>query len=344
MSSSEDARSAAIVDVAITAYRRAAFIGEAIESVLDQRFDRWRLTICDNGPGGGEIEEIAATYLSDTRVSYLTTGDELPLAENWTKAIGCGRAPYVALLNDDDRWHPDFLGARVRALDAHPECGFAFAEWVQIDEGGKPVLRAPYRFPEGVVSRAELARWLTRQNVVVPPAIVVRRSGYAAVGAAFDGRWHYCDWEMWARLAARFPAYYLRLQDSDYRRHAQVNTFARREDPDRLVAMVDHLEGLFAAELPAFELSDRDRSRNRSKVLLHAAGDVYQGGGWTASRPLYRRALREYLPAAFDRVSLMLLARTVLGHRGSHVVGRALWPIRRWRRRNADRAGTERAA
>ena len=55
---------------------------------------------------------------------------------------------------------------------------------------------------------------------------------------------------MWARLAARFPVYYLRLQDSDYRRHAQVNTFARREDPDRLVAMVDHLERLFAAELP----------------------------------------------------------------------------------------------
>ena len=115
-----------------------------------------------------QVERAAAPYLADARVTYLATGQELALAENWTRAIAQGRGPYVALLNDDDRWHPGFLGERVAALDAHPECGFAFAECVLIDEEGHPLVRAPYRFREGVLPREELAGIFTRENVVVP--------------------------------------------------------------------------------------------------------------------------------------------------------------------------------
>ncbi len=333
-----------IVDVAFTAYRRATFVAEAVESVLDQRFERWRLTICDNGRGGGEVERATAPYLADARVTYVAAGRELTLAENWTRALAQGHGAYVALLNDDDRWNPAFLEDRIAALDAHPECGFAFAECMLVDEEGRPLLRAPARFREGVLSREELARRLTRETVVVPPTIVVRRAAYEAVGAAFDGRWHYCDWEMWARLAARFPAYYLHRQDTDYRRHAQVNTFATTEDPERLLAFVDHLEQLFSASLPGFELGGRDRRRNRSRILLGAAADVHQGGGWAASSALHRRAIREHPPAALDRASLAMLGRSLLGRRGRRVVGRALEPIRRRRQRKAESAGAERAA
>ena len=75
------------------------------------------------------------------------------------------------------------------------------------------------RFEEGVVPREVLARRLIESNVTVPPTIIVRREAYEAVGAVFDPAWHYSDWEMWARIAARFPAYHLRAHDNDYRRH-----------------------------------------------------------------------------------------------------------------------------
>src|SRR5688500_12992901 len=106
--STPDAR----VDVAVTAYRRATYLREAIESILGQSYSGWALRICHNGVGGGPIEEAARAYLDDPRISYLTTGRELPLAESWTNAIRQGTSPYVALLNDDDRWHPTFLETR----------------------------------------------------------------------------------------------------------------------------------------------------------------------------------------------------------------------------------------
>jgi glycosyltransferase involved in cell wall biosynthesis len=328
-SASETREADVVVDIAIPAYRRASYLGEAIESVLAQTFGRWRLTVCDNGPGGGEIEQAVRPYLSHPRVSYTASGQELSLAENWTRAIHQGTGTYVAILSDDDRWHPGFLGARVEALEAHPECGFVFSEWVRIDEHGTEVERSPVRFVEGVVSREVLAHGLTRQNIVGETTVVVRRSAYNAVGAAFDPAWHYTDWEMWARLAARFPAYYLARRDSYWRRHTQAVTFTRREEPEQLLAMVTHVERMFAQQLDSFRPGWLERARNRSRILLHSAGDVHTAGGWRRSGALYRRALREYPPSVFDLTSLQMLAHTLVGRRVSRGVAQAVRFLRR---------------
>jgi glycosyltransferase involved in cell wall biosynthesis len=309
-----------VVDVAIPAYRRATYLGEAIESVLGQTFDRWRLTVCDNGPGGGEIEQVVRPYVSDPRVSYSASGQELSLAENWTRAMRQGTGPYVAILSDDDRWHPPFLEARVEALEAHPECGFVFSEWVQVDEHGNETARSSVRFVEGLVSSDVMAHWLTRQNIVGETTVVVRRSAFHTVGAAFDPAWHYADWELWARLAARFPAYYLPRCDSDWRRHTQAVTFTRREDPEQLLAMAAHVERMFVQELDGFRPGRLERARNRSRILLHSAGDVHLAGGWRRSGALYRRALREYPPSVFELTSLRMLAHTLVGRRVSRAV------------------------
>jgi glycosyltransferase involved in cell wall biosynthesis len=313
-----------LVDIGIPTYRRTTYLEEAIESVLGQTLDRWRLTISDNGSGGGDVERAIQPYLSDPRISYMASGRELTLARNWTRAINHGTAPYVALLNDDDRWHADFLRARVEGLETYPECGFAFSECLLVDETGALINYAPPRFPEGVVSRETLAQWFVRMNIVGVTTVVFRRSACESVGAAFEDTWHYCDWEMWARMGARFPAYYLARYDNDYRRHAHANTFAKREKPDRLIAMIAHMERGFARELPTFRLSRLQRMRNRSRILLRAAGEVHIGGGWKRSHALYLRALREYPPSLFEYRSLQMLGHSLIGPRGSRAVANAV--------------------
>jgi glycosyltransferase involved in cell wall biosynthesis len=317
-------RTKVVVDVAVTAYRRADFVRDAIESVLGQSFDGWRLTIFENGPGGGDIEKAVGPYMSDERVSFNPSGRDLSLAENWTRAIGGDSGTYVALLHDDDRWHPGFLQARVDALESHPECGFVFSEWVGIDERGAEYARAPVRFAEGVIERRSLSRALAKANVIGGSTLLVRRTAYEAAGPAFDERWFYCDWEMWARLAARFPAYYLARHDNDFRRHAQANSFVTPEDPDRLLAMMSHIERLFGEHVPGFELSRMERARARSRALIHGAFAVYLGGGWRDAAPLYRRAIREYPPTLFEYTSLSMLGNPLLRTRAARFVARAL--------------------
>ena len=317
-----------VVDVAITAHRRATFLRDAIDSVFEQTYEHWQLTICESGAGGGEIETTVEPYLSDRRVSYAPSGDDLSLAENWTRAIRTGSGAYVTILNDDDRWHSDFLRARVDALEAHPECGFAFGGWVLIDEHGTELHRAQAAFRAGVVDSAELAGRLIGSNPIVGCTALVRRSAYESVGAAFDPTWRYCDWEMWARLAANSAAYCLALEDSDFRRHASANSFVSREEPEQLLAMLDHIERLFQGQLDTLSLSRLERARERSNALLQAALNAHHGGGWSASRGLYRRAVRMYPPTVLSYVSLSMVARSLLGARGSRVVRSALRALR----------------
>jgi glycosyltransferase involved in cell wall biosynthesis len=312
-----------LVDVAIPVYRRASYVAQAIESVLSQTHEAWSLTIFDNGPGGGEIEAVVSPYLSDRRISYRPTGEELPQAENLTRSINHGSAPFVALLHDDDRWHPDYLRARVEALTARPECAFAFGEFVHI-EGDAEIDRSPIRFRQGPLPRALLAEWFTRECVAKPPTIVVRRSAYEAVGARFRAEWAYCDWEMWARLAARFPAYYVARQDSDFRRHPSTQSATARVEPEQFVEMLDSIEATFRREIEGFRPSRLARARSRALTLMSAARDVHPGGGWRASRALYARALREYPPVVFSSTSLRMIAHAVIGRRLSRVVGRRL--------------------
>ena len=320
------------VDVILTTYRRATFVAEAVESVLAQSLEDWHMTVYDNGPGEAEIEAAVEPFLGDDRIAYEPMGDVLAQADNWTRAIRRGSAPYVAMLHDDDRWHPDFLRARIDALEAHPECGFAYGESVIVDERGQEVGREPARQPEGVLSRAVLAQLLTRECMIMPPAIVVRRAAYEAVGAAFSPDAHYGDWEMWARLGARFPAYYVARHDSDFRRHPTTLTVTNGPDPDRVLAMLAGIEREFEHELEGeFRLGPIERRRIRSYTLLRAASDVHVAGGWRVSGALYRRAVRTYPPTVFRYLSLRMVTRTVLGPRASAFVARMLRPVRAWR-------------
>ena len=312
-----------LVDVGIPAYRRADFLAEAIESVLSQTLTDWRLAIYDNGPGGGPIADAVQPYLDDPRITHIASGREISLAENWTAAIQ-GSAPYVAVLNDDDRWHPRFLEARVAALEAHPECGFAFSGTTYVDPTGDTRGLSVLLYEEGVVPREILARRLIRSNVTVPPTIVVRREAYEAVGAAFDPAWRYSDWEMWARIAAQFPAYHLRVHDNDYRRHPLARTSSGRENPERLLAMMDVIQRRFEQEIPLFHVGRLERRRIRSATLLYAAGSVHQAGGWTRSWPLYRRALREFPLTLFGYESMQMIGRTLLGRRRASSISHAV--------------------
>src|SRR6185312_10022575 len=114
------------VDVGMPTRGEAPYIGEAISSVRTQTYPDWTLHVSENGPGGGELQQRLAPYLADERVRYSATGGDLGAAQNHTRLLRAGDAPYVAILHDDDRWDPGFLERRVEFLERHPECGFVF--------------------------------------------------------------------------------------------------------------------------------------------------------------------------------------------------------------------------
>ena len=138
-----------LVDVGIPTHDRPVFVVEAVESVLAQTFERWRLVVSEDGPGNPEVAAALRPYLDDPRVTHEVSGRPLGAAANMSRVLASGSAPYVAILHDDDRWEPEFLERRVDFLEAHPECAFVFSGHMDIDGNGDRTGHSKLRLDPG---------------------------------------------------------------------------------------------------------------------------------------------------------------------------------------------------
>lgn len=311
-----------VVDVGIPAWGRPRYVVEAIESILSQTFERWRLHVSEDGPGGGEVQAAVEPYLADTRISYSATGGSLGAPRNKTLLIQKGDSPFVGLLDDDDHWRPDFLRRRVEFLEAHRECGFVFSPIVVVDEQGRELERSAPLVAGGVHRSEEFVPRLLRRPGGLPgTTFVVRRSAYEAVGQEFDvdlPRTY--DYEMWLRLAVRFPVGYLTVWDAAWRRHparssADVNGL--EEEYSRLVG---RMSALIATEQPRAQLSRRGWRWKRAGWLLSAALDALDVGDRAGALSCLARALQTSPRALADPRVPAVLAAFLLGEPGRRAV------------------------
>jgi glycosyltransferase involved in cell wall biosynthesis len=309
------------VDVCVPTRGTAAYIEETLDSVLAQTFEGWSLLVSENGAGGGELEARVRPYLSDPRIHYSATGGDLGAAQNHTRLIQAGSAPYVGILHDDDRWHPGFLARRVEFLDAHHECGFVFGANIEIDEHGNETGRSRVVASEGQHAPEVFVPRLVEHNVIGIPTVLVRRSAYEAVGPEFDEHSLAFDYEMWLRLAFRFPAGYLHAWDSDYRIHAaQATRTTRRRGKERL-HMYGRTEQLLAGA-PSIRVDRGLRRRQLAAAHLIAALDAVEERAPGRARGHLREAVRANPRSVFDTRFAAAVAALALGARGREAFAR----------------------
>jgi glycosyltransferase involved in cell wall biosynthesis len=110
------------------------------------------------------------------------------------------QAAYVAVMDADDVALPERLERQVAFLEAHPEHAAVGSQIVVIDEQGRPL--GERRYP---VDADEVVRVIGRYNPIAHPAATIRRSVLDAVGG-YDPRYPRCqDYDLWLRIADRWP-------------------------------------------------------------------------------------------------------------------------------------------
>jgi glycosyltransferase involved in cell wall biosynthesis len=329
------------------AYRRPQFIGDAIESVLSQTHTNWRLVVSENGPGGGEVEAAVRAYTSDRRIHYVATGRDLGPAANWTRLIDSGSAPYVTLIQDDDRWDADFLARRIDFLERHQACAFVFSGTRAMDRDGREVAIERTRslaskdvsevLPEGVYAPREFFRSMYRHQLggIHTPAIcsvgvMSRRSALEAVGPFFDHSYPFLFWdvELYLRMALRFPTGFLAVRDATQRLHHPSLTSAATSDGELWIRWHDYHGEWIRRGLPGIQLP-RQFDKLRSSAYLMAALDALEQGNRRKSARYLGSAVRSYPPSLLNpRVSAGALG-LLLGSRGARGVRRVRDTLRR---------------
>lgn len=213
--------------VMIPVYRPDSYLTEALKSVVSQAPGAEEMQICvvNDCPTDTDVEQRVREIAGD-RVEFLSNPKNLGLAGNWNRCVELARGKWVHLLHHDDRVYPDFYRSLRRTIEAHPEVGAAIAGNDIIDGEG-----APLSYGDRIIQRNEglledAVGRLSVANIVQCPAIVVARATYDNVGL-FDGRFHFAlDWEMWVRIASRYPVAYNPAVLASYRVHQGSETSA----------------------------------------------------------------------------------------------------------------------
>ncbi|OLL70952.1 putative glycosyl transferase [Pseudonocardia sp. Ae168_Ps1] len=187
-----------LVTVITPAYNVGPWIGESIDSVLAQTESRFEYLIVDDGSTDDTAEIVRARAERDPRIRLLQVENGGSGAAR-NRALAESAAPFVAFLDGDDRWHPQFLRHMLETMyTAPPGVGMAYCHTrVMLESGQVVALRWQ---PSGVV---DIDKQLVENN---PPhngsSLMIRRACFDQVGGFDSSLPSAVDFEMWLRIAA----------------------------------------------------------------------------------------------------------------------------------------------
>lgn len=204
------------ISVIIPAYNAMAYLPKTLSSVLQQTYKNFEVVIINDG----STDEIESWFVSvvDPRVSiYSQSNQGLAAARN--SGIAQAQGDYLAFLDADDLWEPTKLEKQVRILEENPEVGLVYTWVTYIDENGQPTGRVFKNQEEGDVWKK-----LTEHNIVECGSVaMVRRSCLDTVGVFDQNLTSFNvneDWDMWLRIAARYPFKAVKEPLVYYRQHS----------------------------------------------------------------------------------------------------------------------------
>lgn len=186
------------VTVITPAYNVGPWIGGAIDSVLAQTESRFEYVVVDDGSTDDTAQVVRSRAERDGRVRLISVRNGgSGTARN--VALQQSSAPFVAFLDGDDRWHPEFLSHLLATLHSSaPQVGIVYCHTrVMLESGQVVALRWQ---PAG---ECDLDRLLVQNN---PPhngsSLLIRRSCFDEVGLFDPGLASAVDFEMWLRIAS----------------------------------------------------------------------------------------------------------------------------------------------
>ncbi|UVK41579.1 glycosyltransferase [Mesorhizobium sp. AR10] len=134
------------VSVVITCYNYRPYVEQAIRSVLAQSYQRWDCVIVDDASTDGSAEHVRQLLkeISDPRLRLLARSENGGQIAGFRDGFAATDAPFVAFLDCDDAWLPNFLLAHLSAhLNATRPAAVSSSDLFLID-GDRTLLSGTY--------------------------------------------------------------------------------------------------------------------------------------------------------------------------------------------------------
>lgn len=191
------------VSVIIPTYNRAILLERAIRSVLSQTCRDFEIIIVDDASTDNTQEMLNTTFKSEIDKGILIClRNEKNMERSFSrnKGMQLAKGEYIALLDDDDIWLPQFLENAIHFFMEDDEIGCMFSNFIIILEADLKEIKA--RFNKIILAESDIYRELCIMGELGSPSTAVfKQKIYKSIGG-FNERLPYLeDKEFFSRVA-----------------------------------------------------------------------------------------------------------------------------------------------
>lgn len=193
-----------MISVVIPLFNKEGLIGDTINSVLNQTCQNFEIVVVNDGSSDHSVVEVEA--INDCRIRLINQSNA-GVSEARNRGIQEAKGKYIAFLDADDKWHPDYLESINELIKAYPDCDVLTARYQFIDEYGNTRPSILRGIEQGcsncrldnyfhIASNSDAPLWTS--------AVVASRNALISVGGFPVGITSGEDLLTWAKLATKY--------------------------------------------------------------------------------------------------------------------------------------------
>ncbi|ADL50802.1 glycosyl transferase family 2 [Clostridium cellulovorans 743B] len=124
-----------LVSIIIPTYNREKLISKAIDSVLNQTYDKWELIVVDDKSTDNTKKIVMDYSKKDDRIKYLLNNGKKGPAAARNLGINNCNGNFIAFLDSDDEWFNNHIEESIYFLEKE-DVNVCFSLWIEKDLNG----------------------------------------------------------------------------------------------------------------------------------------------------------------------------------------------------------------
>lgn len=186
--------------IVVPTYNRAHLIIKTLDSILSQSFDDFEVIIVDDG-STDNTQEVVQPFLSEKVFYFKKQNAERAAARNYGAQLAKGK--YINFFDSDDLALPNHLEEGYKLLNNNPDASWFHLGYEWANDEGKVFRKINNFSGESLNAIICQGNPLSCNGVFIRTDIITKHkfNEDRALSASED-------YELWCRLAARYPLYY----------------------------------------------------------------------------------------------------------------------------------------
>lgn len=222
------------VSVLMPGYNAEKYVGESIQSILDQSFKDFEFIIIDDCSKDKTWEIINDFAKKDDRIVVFKNEKNLGIAENRNKLISKANGKYVVWQDADDISLPERIEHQYNFMESHLDVGIS-GGWLQFFNEKGNITIQKYDSNDH-----NLRKNIFKFSPIAQPASVIRKEVFNKVGNYDTTLRQAEDLDMSFRIGQYYKFANLQEVLVKYRRHGDSVSFNKIKENIRDTAIVRH--------------------------------------------------------------------------------------------------------